>query len=184
MRKVFIEGSDSLLNSMFLEEGYEITSSLFGADLLCLEGGADVSPILYGEEVNGAMGCSEDLDLRSMGLILAARTLDIPIVGICRGGQILNVVNGGSMVQHIGGHAGKMHTVNAFDADWLVSSSHHQEMVPPEDDVTVYCADDGCVEIVVFNGESEFSFQPHPEYVNEGHPCRELFFKLLDDCFE
>ena len=89
MRKVFIEGSDHLLHKMFQDEGYQVVGSLIGADLLCVEGGADVTPELYGEANEGLSGNDENKDVVTFGLMSMAELLGVPIVGICRGSQAL-----------------------------------------------------------------------------------------------
>jgi gamma-glutamyl-gamma-aminobutyrate hydrolase PuuD len=178
-KRVYVENNDNLIAKMFLEEGFTLTDKLFEADLLCLEGGADVTPALYYEE-NVSSHCDEKTDVHSFGLMKIARMLDIPVVGICRGGQVINVYNGGKMRQHINGHGiHGTHNLTYEGQNYQVSSVHHQECIPPTylDDLYITRADDGTVEVVEFGGM--LSFQPHPEYHQKGHSCRVLFFKLL-----
>ena len=74
-------------------------------DALCLAGGEDLAPSRYGavpdpltEEPDPAR---DELEL---ALIASAREQDLPVLGICRGLQVLNVAYGGSLVQHVVGH--------------------------------------------------------------------------------
>lgn len=54
----------------------------------------------------------------------------IPLIGVCRGAQLLNIINGGILVQHIEGH-GHSHLMDTYDKQQLlVNSTHHQMMVP------------------------------------------------------
>ncbi len=73
-------------------------------DGLLLPGGADLDPSLYGEEPHPAAaveGARDDLELEAWR---AAREQGVPIFGVCRGFQAINVFSGGSLVQHVEGH--------------------------------------------------------------------------------
>lgn len=184
MKKVFIEGHDRLLYRMFVQEGWQIAGTLFddAVDLLVLEGGADVSPEIYGEKNTQSM-VSPNKDYTSFGLLhIASKLMNIPVAGICRGSQVMCVYNGGSMVQHLKTHSGPNHTLVVDGREYIVSSAHHQESIPNEGSGTrVYRAEDGTTEIVVYERAKMFGFQPHPEYHDYGHECRELFFNLVDE---
>jgi putative glutamine amidotransferase len=82
-----------------IEEAQEIMSD---ADGLFVVGGDDVNPELYGEEKLEICGAVDDIrDKSDMLLIRAAFEADKPILGICRGAQILNVYFGGTLYQDI-----------------------------------------------------------------------------------
>ncbi|MDX6210958.1 MAG: putative glutamine amidotransferase [Frankiales bacterium] len=71
-------------------------------DGLVLAGGADIDPTFYDEPPNAATaGLRPDRDAAEIPLALAALSRDVPLLGICRGAQILNVARGGSLVQHL-----------------------------------------------------------------------------------
>ena len=72
-----------------------------GFDGLLLTGGNDISPILYGEENNGSLNTDEELDRFHMALVTSARKKGIPILGICRGFQLLNISFGGTLFQDL-----------------------------------------------------------------------------------
>src|SRR5690348_12051523 len=79
-----------------------VEEALDGVDGLVLSGGGDVDPSRYGEPPHPAISEVEpERDAFEIGLIAAARRRDLPIFGICRGVQILNVAAGGSLVQDI-----------------------------------------------------------------------------------
>lgn len=81
------------------EVAHEIFSRCHGL-LLC--GGEDVDPALYGEDADPKLGVTAPArDRMEMLLIERARTRRIPIWGICRGIQILNVACGGTLIQDI-----------------------------------------------------------------------------------
>jgi putative glutamine amidotransferase len=73
---------------------------------LILSGGGDVDPRYFGAELNGAELSTIDLkrDELELKLAQAALSADLPLFGICRGCQVLNVAAGGSMIQHFDGH--------------------------------------------------------------------------------
>lgn len=75
-------------------------------DGLILSGGGDVAPHRFGQELQGAEPENIDplRDELELNLARAALEMDLPVFGICRGCQVLNVAAGGSMVQHFDGH--------------------------------------------------------------------------------
>src|SRR3989440_7792058 len=71
-------------------------------DGVMISGGPDLHPSAYGEEEHPALGPTErDLDAFELALVRAADARGMPILGVCRGLQILNVARGGSLVQDI-----------------------------------------------------------------------------------
>jgi putative glutamine amidotransferase len=95
---------------------------------LILSGGGDVDPKYFGAELNGAEPESIDLgrDELELGLARAALEMDIPIFGICRGCQVLNVAAGGSMIQHFGGHRSPKNSTAYHDIAVTPQSRFHQ----------------------------------------------------------
>lgn len=75
-------------------------------DGLILSGGGDVNPRYFGQPLDGAEPhtIDEKRDELEIELAQAALARDLPIFGICRGCQVLNVAAGGSMMQHLDGH--------------------------------------------------------------------------------
>ena len=74
----------------------------FDGFLFC--GGTDIDPSYYGEEINGAKNICSARDVFEKALFDAAYKTGKPILGICRGMQVINVFLGGSLYQHIEGH--------------------------------------------------------------------------------
>lgn len=70
-------------------------------DGLILCGGEDVHPKYYGQEINATLKINEERDISELKLIESFVKTGKPILGICRGAQILNVFMGGTLVQHI-----------------------------------------------------------------------------------
>jgi putative glutamine amidotransferase len=76
-------------------------------DGLMLSGGAgDIDPSLYGETPQGALPPEPDRDRLELAAWREAERRNVPVLGICRGFQIINVFSGGSLVQDLPGHAG------------------------------------------------------------------------------
>lgn len=186
--KVYVEQREFATESMFKTYGYEVVNTVDEADVVCFIGGADVSPALYLEK-NVASHCNAERDIESVGLYNRAKYLGLVCAGICRGGQFLNVMNGGRMEQHIGGHAGRDHVVNIVSGEsfpeyvgqsFLATSTHHQGILPTEDADLIAVAPDGNVEVVIYRDSGDLCFQPHPEY-SGADACRGMFFNLLEE---
>jgi putative glutamine amidotransferase len=75
-------------------------------DAVCLSGGPDLDPEAYGERVRHAqLGPTEpSLDAFELAIARAALERGMPVLGICRGAQALNVACGGTLHQHLPGH--------------------------------------------------------------------------------
>ncbi len=85
-----------------LEPSAGVQAALAGIDGLLLTGGDDVAPGRYGEAPHPAIVEVEpERDEFELKLVAEARARDLPIFGICRGVQVLNVAYGGTLVQDI-----------------------------------------------------------------------------------
>ena len=74
-------------------------------DGVCLSGGPDLDPAAYGARAHAALGPTEPaLDRFELELARAADAAGLPLLGVCRGAQALNVARGGTLHQHIDGH--------------------------------------------------------------------------------
>lgn len=79
----------------------------FGAmDGLLLTGGADIDPSRYGAPVAGSRGMEPDRDELEAQAWAAAEASGVPVLGICRGLQAMNVFAGGKLLQDVAGHRG------------------------------------------------------------------------------
>ena len=75
-------------------------------DGLLLTGGPDLDPSRYGSPDEGSTGVEPDRDALEAEAWAAAATRGVPVFGICRGLQAINVFSGGGILQHVDGHAG------------------------------------------------------------------------------
>ena len=88
-------------------------------DALVLAGGADVDPVAYGAEPHRCTtGTSTERDAAEIPLARRAVERDLPLLGICRGMQLLNVALGGTLIQHLPddlGHGDHRRRLGSFD---------------------------------------------------------------------
>lgn len=100
-------------------------------DGIIFSGGGDVHPKYFGETLNGAEVESIDLLRDELELHLGQHALrqDLPIFGICRGCQVLNVAAGGKMVQHLDGHRPHADGATRFHPVQFTGGSRLQEIV-------------------------------------------------------
>ncbi|MBK3642311.1 gamma-glutamyl-gamma-aminobutyrate hydrolase family protein [Streptomyces sp. MBT33] len=107
-------------------------------DGLVIAGGPDVEPVRYGAEPDPRTGPpARARDTWELALIEAALAARLPLLGICRGMQLLNVALGGTLVQHIEGHA---EVVGVFGRHPVkpVPGTRYAEIAPEETSVPTY----------------------------------------------
>lgn len=155
-------------------------------DALVLSGGEDVDPRRYNQAPGAHSGpFSPERDELEFALVHAAMAKGIPILGICRGSQLLNVAMGGTLVQHLAVGSGESHASVAYPRAHrsqevtlrpdsvvhelygdrvVVNSFHHQAVDEPGRDVLVTgTAADGVVESFEVVGHPVVGVQWHPE---------------------
>jgi gamma-glutamyl-gamma-aminobutyrate hydrolase PuuD len=122
------------------------------------------------------------------------------MTGICRGIQFLNVMNGGTMMHHLEGHAGSVHMMDtASGEEIMVNSLHHQMCLPGPDAKVLGWASEPLSqlyigshdEIVDYHGpEIEALFYPksgcagvqyHPEMMRSNSEGALWYVKMVDD---
>jgi len=146
-------------------------------DGLLLAGGIDVNPKHYGEENVSALNIDDMRDAAELKLIKAFIDARKPIMGICRGMQILNVYFGGTLIQDlpcaIKHKQGVFHPVNTttdnfisqlFGRSFIVNSYHHQAVKHLADClITDLESNDGVLEGYHHKDLPIFALQCHPE---------------------
>jgi putative glutamine amidotransferase len=79
-----------------------VEETLDAVDGLIFSGGSDLDPALYGQEPHPeTFGVVADRDRAELVLLEGALARDMPVLAICRGSQVLNVVRGGDLEQHL-----------------------------------------------------------------------------------
>ncbi len=73
---------------------------------LLLAGGPDIDPTRYGRSRLPTDGAEEDRDVLEAEAWAVAAERALPVVGVCRGLQAINVFSGGTLIQHVDGHSG------------------------------------------------------------------------------
>ena len=201
-RKVFIVQSweESMYDRMFVKEGWQVVKTMQECDLVVFVGGPDVNPRLYKHNKHPTTNYRELQDTTDAQFFEMAKRLGKSMVGICRGGQFLNVCNGGTLIQHTDNHAnGSSHiAVDCITGATIeVSSTHHQMMVPTEDAVIVAVANESSyklickdkeediqskmpddIEVLYYDNYDCLCFQPHPEFGGVPH-CTKYFFSCI-----
>ena len=168
--------------------------------ILVLWGGEDIATEIYNQKPNKFVYSYEKSfrDKEEIQLVQEAIDLDIPILGICRGAQLLCCLTGGSLVQHIEDHTGNTHPVITHTEEKLLTNScHHQMMVPTKDQKILAIAEETwgrkennkrirCLsvpEVVHFPKIRALGIQGHPEWPSMPKPflhyCESLIISLL-----
>ena len=137
-------------------------------NIVLFTGGTDVNPELYGKSRNTRTNRPDRMrDQAEVDIFNYCKENNIPMVGICRGFQFLNVMNGGEMYQDVTGHAGRNHSVDVFlgttiTGSFIVNSYHHQ-MVNPNEQEAIVLAKSSARLSDHYLGESHMREAP-PEY--------------------
>lgn len=88
-------------------------------DGLAIPGGGDVHPSFYGEKNTESRNIYKWLDKMQFKLIRKFAAADKPVLGICRGAQVVNVAFGGSLHQDVGGYHIGSHKTTVKKGSWL-----------------------------------------------------------------
>ncbi len=155
-------------------------------DGLVLTGGADVAPDRYGAEDLGST-VEHFRDEVEFALLGAALDLELPVLGICRGLQLLNVHAGGTLNQHVPEHARydidpaqeahvvtiepDSHLWSLYGSTADVNSLHHQTIDRVGEGLIVSArAHDGTVEGIEMHRRPVIAVQWHPEMMGSADP--------------
>ena len=169
-------------------------------DGLIIGGGSDIDPSLYGGSDDGVAKIDTRRDRFELEIIDRALRTNLPILGICRGAQLINVMRGGSLYGDIRGLRRRtsnrrsiLPTKSAIGTvqqelhrilrrtRWRINSLHHQAVERPGKNLDVAARDlDGFVQAIESTDEQYLiGVQWHPEYLPYLAPQRRLFRNLV-----
>jgi putative glutamine amidotransferase len=180
----------------------DVETALLAVDGLLLSGGGDIDPTRYGAlPVPEVFGIDPGRDAFEVALVLAAARAGLPVLGICRGCQVMNVALGGSLHQHVPALTGRNHFQKEFSLVPVhevrvtpgtllagvvetttveVNSLHHQAVDRVGTGLQVVAwSDDGIAEGLESNvGARLLGVQWHPELLRDD-PAEERLFSWL-----
>ena len=174
-------------------------------DGLLIPGGQDIAPVLYGQDPSPHVVYSlADTDRLEMALIHEADRRGLPVFGICRGMQLINVAFGGSLIQDVCaeipgaiGHRQDMsirseltHHVSVEEgsllfellgsSECLVNSFHHQAVKSAASGFHISaCSSDGIAEAMEREDRRIYAVQWHPEELFFRYPVFQNLFTYL-----
>lgn len=159
-------------------------------DGIIIPGGGDLDPSRYGQANTGSSNIDNVLDDRQIDAVKRSAEAGKPVLGICKGIQLVNVAFGGTLNQNIGGHMGVWHSAHVVAGGWLsgvysgsvsVLSYHHQSIrdLAPGFQVDMR-AGDGTVEAISNSAKRVYGVQFHPEQMNNdaGNRCMKQFVAI------
>ena len=164
-------------------------------DGLVIPGGTDdVHPSLYGEKKHGAYHPKKWLDKMQFKLIHKFANANKPVLGICRGNQVINVAYGGSLIQNLpGGYHTHDHSTEVKKGTWLYKifgkryttwHYHHQAVKRPGKGLIVSQRDKKrkIVEAIEHKTLPVWGLQFHPEHM--GKAGKKIANKFKRECIK
>jgi putative glutamine amidotransferase len=163
-------------------------------DALIIIGGMDYPPEMYGQEVHPKADIMHERRATSDPLLVSLiLKTNKPVLGICAGMQLLNICQGGKLIQHleqVDNHLGeKYHEITITESRWLsqiipgktitVNSNHHQGIDPNyigKGFKVVATAADGVIEAMELEGDQMvLAIQWHPERITDLEHRKRMF---------
>lgn len=155
-------------------------SMLSTCDALILPGGSDITPGFYGQAKSGSRSIDTELDLLQIQALEFFIRTGKPVLGICKGMQLINVYFGGTLIQDLPNSAEHqqeegdllhMSHITAdcilsdiYGKDFIINSNHHQAVDKPGRNLKiVQMSHDGVVEAFYHEKYPVFGVQWHPE---------------------
>ena len=98
-------------------------------DLVLFTGGEDVDPGIYNENIGKRTHINKSRDKKEMDTFYKFQNHSF-MLGVCRGSQMLTVLNGGKLIQHVEGHCRDHSMILNNKLRYTITSSHHQMLYP------------------------------------------------------
>lgn len=175
-------------------------------DGLLISGGNDVSPEMYGSKENKCGTLDENRDAMEKCLLEKALEMDMPVLGVCRGVQLMNAALGGTLYQDLPSEGYPNHTITKFarniathtvdvkedtllakilgSVELGVNSFHHQAVERLADGLEAAAVSkEGIVESVYMPGKKfVLAVQWHPEMMFDSEVQQKIFAAFVDVC--
>jgi len=118
-------------------EKQDVSKSLEGVDAVVFWGGTDIHPSLYKQKAHSksqVRGSPEPSarDRFEWSVMRYCKLHDIPMIGVCRGAQLMCAFAGGKLIQHVDGHHSE-HGMTTLDGEIIITTSCHHQMMYPYD---------------------------------------------------
>lgn len=138
-------------------------------DILLVWGGQDIHPSLYKKGRSSFSGANREgpsiRDQLEWDLMQRAQELGCPIIGICRGAQMLCAKAGGTLIQHVESHAGRPHPINLVNAGVVMVNSYHHQMMNPAGTKHELIGWSDTLSAVHYDVDENIKMDREPEYV-------------------
>ena len=215
-----IGSSEDSCFKLFEKRGFRMCTDIGDADIVVFNGGADIGTEIYNQKLVTSRIFNEDgnvllasepsymsaRDKQEILLYKRAKALGKFIVGVCRGAQLINCLEGGTLWQHVNNH-NTSHAILDLKTNiiWRSTSVHHQMMRPPKNADIIAVASEATFkidaqeqkrlknfdrpldqgddpEVVWFKDARALCVQGHPEYAPESL-FADYFFDLVDGLY-
>ncbi|MDF2839199.1 MAG: Glutamine amidotransferase, class, partial [Evtepia sp.] len=190
---------------------YYCPSPQIPCDGLLLAGGGDIAPHLLGQEDRGSRDIDLERDTAELALVKEFVSRGKPVLGICRGHQVVNVALGGTLIQDIGPSLEPFHNTlpqtderevfhlictkehsriaELYGPRLMVNSCHHQVVERPGQNLMMTAwSESGLIEATEHEKLPIFTVQFHPERMRASEPFsamgdgEKLFSWLIEEC--
>lgn len=191
-----------------LNDPFSVQKYVSESDLLILPGGGDIDPFFFHQKNTASRNVDFVLDRIQFEFLDAFVTHKKPVVGICKGMQVINVYFGGDLMQNMSASSLKIHAYNQKDSyhniyltsdnrlsnhsvfrcpvaslnkDLLVNSAHHQSLLHLGNSLSpLHVADDNTIETIYHHTLPVIGLQWHPERLyTDGSNCLTPIVKEL-----
>ena len=192
--------------SKLFAEKQDISNSISGVDAVVFWGGTDIHPSLYGERIGKhtqqkASGPMQR-DVFEWKAMNYCKLNNIPMIGVCRGAQLMTAFVGGSLIQHVNGHHSPHDMITNDGRIIHTTSCHHQMMYPFDVEHQLLAWSSDNYSSTYLNGENKsvddmfekvepevvyypqvrgLAIQGHPEWTKPGDEFAEYVLEMVEN---